>query len=149
MTLIQLSIKCQKRTDRFFHLIKSFIKLSIKWQLFRSLIERIIKTFDQVKSLKKFDQVKMKLSINWKKETFDQVKFGLTTPCCFIHLIFLTFFSVRAVKWNAENYNIPSGHDHLLEIRLLEKSARHDFIIARHRSSNNIFLVNCSNPVYL
>jgi hypothetical protein len=31
------------------------------------------------------------------------------------------------------------GHDHLLEIRLLEKSARHDFIIARHHSSNNIF----------
>ena len=31
------------------------------------------------------------------------------------------------------------GHDHLLEIRLLEKSARHDFIIARHRLSNNIF----------
>jgi hypothetical protein len=31
------------------------------------------------------------------------------------------------------------GHDHLLEIRLLEKSARHDFIIARHHSSNNYF----------
>ena len=31
------------------------------------------------------------------------------------------------------------GHDHLLEIRLLKKSARHNFIIARHRSSNNIF----------
>ena len=31
------------------------------------------------------------------------------------------------------------GHDHLLEIRLLEKSARHNFIIARHRSGNNIF----------
>ena len=31
------------------------------------------------------------------------------------------------------------GHDHLLELRLLKKSARHDFIIARHRSSNNIF----------
>jgi hypothetical protein len=31
------------------------------------------------------------------------------------------------------------GHDHLLEIRLLEKSAQHDFIIARHCSSNNIF----------
>jgi hypothetical protein len=31
------------------------------------------------------------------------------------------------------------GHNHLLKIRLLEKSARHDFIIARHRSSNNIF----------
>ena len=34
--------------------------------------------------------------------------------------------------------NMP-GHDHLLEIRLLKKSARHDFIIARHHSSNNIF----------
>ena len=31
------------------------------------------------------------------------------------------------------------GHDHLLESQLLEKSARHNFIIARHRSSNNIF----------
>ncbi len=34
---------------------------------------------------------------------------------------------------------IDLGHDHLLEMRLLKKSARHDFIIARHRSSNNIF----------
>ncbi len=31
------------------------------------------------------------------------------------------------------------GHGELLELQLLEKSARHDFIIARHRSSNNIF----------
>ena len=31
------------------------------------------------------------------------------------------------------------GHDHLLEIRLLEKSARHNFIIAQHCSSNNIY----------
>ncbi len=30
-------------------------------------------------------------------------------------------------------------HDHLLEIRLLEKSARHDFSFARHHSSNNYF----------
>jgi hypothetical protein len=32
-----------------------------------------------------------------------------------------------------------SGHGELLELRLLEKSARHNFIIARHHSSNNIF----------
>ncbi len=32
---------------------------------------------------------------------------------------------------------IFSGHGELLELRLLEKSARHDFIIARHHSSNN------------
>ncbi len=32
-----------------------------------------------------------------------------------------------------------TGHGELLELRLLEKSARHDFIIARKRSSNNIF----------
>ncbi len=43
--LLKLLIKCQKRTDRFFHLIKFF---------------------DQVKSLKKFDQLIMKVSINWK-----------------------------------------------------------------------------------
>jgi hypothetical protein len=30
------------------------------------------------------------------------------------------------------------GHGELLELRLLEKSARHDFIIARQRSNNNI-----------
>jgi hypothetical protein len=36
-----------------------------------------------------------------------------------------------------ENYK--KGHGELLELRLLEKSARHDFIIARHHSSNNIF----------
>jgi hypothetical protein len=32
-----------------------------------------------------------------------------------------------------------AGHGELLELRLLEKSARHDFIIARQRSNNNIF----------
>ena len=31
---------------------------------------------------------------------------------------------------------INTGHGELLELRLLEKSARHDFIIARHRSSS-------------
>ncbi len=31
------------------------------------------------------------------------------------------------------------GHDQLLEIRLLKKSARHDFIITWQRSSNNYF----------
>jgi hypothetical protein len=36
-------------------------------------------------------------------------------------------------------HNTKMGHDHLLELQLLKKSARHDFIIARHRSSNNIF----------
>ncbi len=57
----------QKRTEGFFHLIESLIKLSIKWQLFRRLIKGIIESFDQVKSLKKLDQVKMKLLIKWKK----------------------------------------------------------------------------------
>jgi hypothetical protein len=37
---------------------------------------------------------------------------------------------------NRLNYG---GHGELLELRLLEKSARHDFIIARHHLSNNIF----------
>ncbi len=47
-----------------------------------------------------------------------------------------TFF-----KKTLKNKIIPllTGHDHLLELRLLEKSARHNFIITRHRSSNNIF----------
>ena len=31
---------------------------------------------------------------------------------------------------------VKLGHGELLELRLLEKSARHDFIIARHRSSS-------------
>jgi hypothetical protein len=31
--------------------------------------------------------------------------------------------------------NVLLGHDHLLEIRLLEKSARHDFLFARHHLS--------------
>ncbi len=34
---------------------------------------------------------------------------------------------------------LQMGHDHLLEIRLLEKSARHNFTIAQHHSSNNYF----------
>ncbi len=33
---------------------------------------------------------------------------------------------------------VKSGHGELLELRLLEKSARHDFIIARQRSNTNI-----------
>ena len=41
--LLELLIKCQKRTYGFWHLIESF---------------------DKVKSFKKFDQVKMKLLIN-------------------------------------------------------------------------------------
>jgi hypothetical protein len=36
-------------------------------------------------------------------------------------------------------FNVIWGHDQLLEIRLLEKSAQHDFIIARQHSSNNYF----------
>jgi hypothetical protein len=32
--------------------------------------------------------------------------------------------------------DLNMGHGELLELRLLEKSARHDFIIARHRSSS-------------
>jgi hypothetical protein len=36
-------------------------------------------------------------------------------------------------------HNKHLGHGELLELRLLEKSARHNFIIARHHLSNNIF----------
>ena len=43
------------------------------------------------------------------------------------------------VKANINPQVVNLGHNHLLEIWLLEKSARHNFIIARHRSSNNIF----------
>jgi len=38
-------INCQKRTDGFWQLIESLIKVLINWQLFR----RLIKKFDQVK----------------------------------------------------------------------------------------------------
>ena len=38
-----------------------------------------------------------------------------------------------------EKQFLLQGHGELLELRLLEKSARHDFIIARQRSNNNIF----------
>jgi hypothetical protein len=39
-------------------------------------------------------------------------------------------------------FNVIWGHDQLLEIRLLKKSARHDFIIARQHRAIIIFLVN-------
>ncbi len=42
------------------------------------------------------------------------------------------------------------GHGELLELRLLEKSARHDFIIARHHSSSLTFRkkkFNCSTVI--
>jgi hypothetical protein len=40
---------------------------------------------------------------------------------------------------NPKKHHDVEGHSELLELRLLEKSARHDFIIARHHSSNNYF----------
>jgi hypothetical protein len=43
-----------------------------------------------------------------------------------------------------------AGLDHLLEIRLLEKSAQHYFNIARHHSSNIYFscqLLECSQSL--
>ena len=55
----------------------------------------------------------------------------------FQHL--LTVFNFDFQIDSASKHMVFKGHDHLLELRLLEKSARHDFIIARHRSSNNIF----------
>ena len=89
--LLRLSIQCQKRTCNFFHQIKSFKSQKFHYQNFRSSakkeiaafftrsnallklsiycqkvwhqIECIIKTFDLVKSLKKFDLVKTKLLI--------------------------------------------------------------------------------------
>ena len=36
------------------------------------------------------------------------------------------------------------GHDHLLEICLLKKSARHNFSFAQHHSRKCHFFVNCS-----
>jgi hypothetical protein len=44
---------------------------------------------------------------------------------------------------------ISMGHGELLELRLLEKSARHNFIIARHHSSNNIFSCHLLESSYL
>ncbi len=54
------------------------------------------------------------------------------------------FLNGTCFKYNAEVTNyfrlvFPKGHNQLLEIRLLEKSARHNFIIARQHSSNNYF----------
>ena len=48
---------------------------------------------------------------------------------------------IWAGKGRGEKYFLLKslGHDQLLEICLLEKSARHDFIIARHRLSYNIY----------
>ena len=63
-----------------------------------------------------------------------------------LHVLFTKPF-ILDVIWNLVKYtlivhirylifwNTPSGHGELLELRLLEKSAQHDFIIARHHSS--------------
>ena len=48
----------------------------------------------------------------------------------------IVFFSLHDIGGSIKG---KKGHDHLLKIRLLKKSARHNFIIARQRSSNNIF----------
>jgi hypothetical protein len=42
---------------------------------------------------------------------------------------------------------LPQGHDQLLEIRLLKKTARHDFIIVDSIQAIIIFLVNWSTAV--
>ncbi len=44
----------------------SWSNYSIKWSIFRRLTKFIILTFDQVKSVKKFNQVISELSIKWK-----------------------------------------------------------------------------------
>ncbi len=58
---------------------------------------------------------------------------------CRENIVTLQIFKI----WNKEKINGRLleclGHDQLLEICLLKKSARHDFIIARQHSSNNYF----------
>ncbi len=67
------------------------------------------------------------------------------------HRVTLTFWTTECPTASLDQYSwhfcqqfqpwpgFQEGHGELLELRLLEKSARHDFIIARHHSSNNIF----------
>ncbi len=67
----------------------------------------------------------------------------------FVHFIFVTHYhgilrkrSRQILCYQAKNStqfcSNYTGHGELLELRLLEKSARHVFIIARQRSSNKI-----------
>ena len=51
----------------------------------------------------------------------------------------MIYLTIEETLSPAKAYKEITGHGELLELRLLEKSARHDFIIARHHSSNNIF----------
>ncbi len=51
-------------------------------------------------------------------------------------LVFPYFFKTEKINWGSDDGQTSSlGHGELLELRLLEKSARHNFIIARHHSS--------------
>ena len=50
-----------------------------------------------------------------------------------------------ALVYSSDDMDLGKGHGELLELRLLKKSARHDFIIARQRSNNNIISSQRSN----
>ncbi len=58
------------------------------------------------------------------------------------------YFSKKS-ETGRTNYQIFRGHDHVLEIRLLEKSARHDFIIARHKNHEKSSAVHVFRAVSL
>jgi hypothetical protein len=61
--------------------------------------------------------------------------FHFTHRMFYITKIFWFTFKENFVHHSLYFNHSIRGHDHLLEIRLLKKSARHDFIIAWHHSS--------------
>ncbi len=59
-------LKFQSTAKKEWTYFGSWSNYSINWLIFRHLIELIIKSFDQLKSVKNFGQLIMKVLINWK-----------------------------------------------------------------------------------
>jgi hypothetical protein len=71
--------------------------------------------------------------------SYDKVDLQIYTFVSKLQLLFRMLFIQKYIKGQILKWVIAVGHGELLELRLLKKSARHDFIIARHHSSNNIY----------
>ncbi len=63
------------------------IKISINCQNLQVIFWQLIEFLDQLKSVKNFGQLIMKVSIQLKNDNFDQVNFGQMIPCVLLLLL--------------------------------------------------------------
>ena len=111
--------------------------LMLKVEVLFTLIGSMINVASHFKS----ESLEKGLTFYWLLWTLSCLKIVIIIH----HLIFVFIFKVvlPVLSHNSSFFFLSNschihlpGHGELLELRLLEKSARHDFIIARHRSSS-------------